>query len=397
MKAILPFSMELFEESANDSWIYVNLKKDAEILPCIAPDCDNAHIVFLNQAGAEFGADDLDKLLNGRAGNLFPFVFSSKYIKLAQLKSRLDLRDSIPEQTLFWLIEAGAKTCHISSVDQNIHFTTPLTHLIYDINATKHFFYSFSSYFEGISWDRRPDRFSYNSLFWVSDDRKILYKLYRYPGRQPAGIRDNPLFMQPTANVVKYYDFGSYSDDRGNDRKWVAMQNLNDGENGSDWIGREIGKRASKSGSWIPRKTINVWLYFLQYDTIPMEMSLSNAVVSRERDIVFVDLEEVVGIDEILSNKAGMKRPILCFLSILFYLMTTVDPMGAKNKLRYDEFRDKCFVPLWHQEGMSKRWVIDKSGAKRDEHELLNLFEGVMNSTGVSEVVECCKKIMAKC
>ena len=56
------------------------------------------------------------------------------------------------------------------------------------------------------------------------------------------------------ADIVKYYDFGSYSDDRGNDRKWVAMQNLNDGENGSDWIGREMRKRLQKAGRGFPGK-----------------------------------------------------------------------------------------------------------------------------------------------
>lgn len=80
MKTILPFSLNLFVYSENDSWIYVNIKEDAEILPRIAPDCDETHIVF-NQAAMEFCVDDLDNLLNGLAGNLFPFVFSSKYIK----------------------------------------------------------------------------------------------------------------------------------------------------------------------------------------------------------------------------------------------------------------------------------------------------------------------------
>ena len=396
MKAILPFSLNLLEYSESDFWIYVNIKEDAEILPGIAPDCKETHTV-LNQAAMEYSADDLDNLLNGLAGSLFPLVFSSKYIKLAQLKSRLDLHYSIPEQILFWLIESGAKTYHIGSLDQNLHFSTPLTHLAYEINATKHFLYSFSSYFEGIAINRKPDRFSYKSLFWVSDDRKILYKLYRYPGTQPTGIYDNPVFNCPVTNIPEYYGFGAYSDDCRNDRTWISMQNLSDGENCSDWIDREMRKKASNSWSWIPSKAIKVWMTFLQNSVIPRDMSLSNAIVVRGKEIIFVDLEEVVGIDETFGDKTGMKRPILCFLSILFYLMTAIDPMGTKSKLRYDEFRDKCFVSLWHQEGVSKRWVIDKNGAKKDEHELLRLFEGIMNSNGVSGVFECCEKIMAKC
>ncbi len=71
MKAILPFSLNLLEYSESDFWIYVNIKEGAEILPGIARDCKEAHTV-LCQAATEYCPDDLDNLLNGLAGNLFP-------------------------------------------------------------------------------------------------------------------------------------------------------------------------------------------------------------------------------------------------------------------------------------------------------------------------------------
>ena len=91
----IPFEPALLSAKPEDAWLVVS--KDGP-----------ASSIGLEPRASWICAADLDRLAEGSAGHLFPFLFHSRYLRLAELDSNLDLNRPISEQLLFRLIQAGA-------------------------------------------------------------------------------------------------------------------------------------------------------------------------------------------------------------------------------------------------------------------------------------------------
>lgn len=379
------FSVEEFDDTflkvySKDSWVYIDNIQMPELL--LSDEIDLSFRV------RKIMLSDLYNIKKGHAGYLFPFIFKSVYIRIAKLEERIDRSYSISEQVLFWLIESGAEIRLPYSQKKETSRSALLPEFInshYDLAS--YFFFKFSSSLPGISINKFPDRFSYKSVFWNSDCGKYLYKVYRYPKISPSLNRNNPVFIEKISNIATYYDTFEIETPFCTNHLVIKMENITGFENSSDYF--QNNKPSLRERGVFARKYTHIWMKFLKYGQIPLDLSLSNTLIDRNFKLVLIDMEESLTIGIIDSDRG--RWAVFCYLSLLFYLLTDYDFGGGKEKYRYDIFRNKCFIPMWNNN--NDKWECSNREINRTYPEMIELFGKLLNGKSITLFNDLCMEI----
>lgn len=337
----------------------------------------NHDLIFINHDKL-LRKEDLFSLRDGCADHLFPFIFHSRYIKLCKLHEKLKNVNNYYSLALFWLIEAGARHSSCGFLEYKSHTKTTL--LPFEImpffNLLLFFFFIYSKKINK-KFFRFPDRCSYKAIFWHINT-KTIHKVYRYPWKQPDNFIDNKfLFNSDIKYSAQYIRHGYVKGPLSHDHFWVELERV-EGQNCSDWVADKMNGKIEKK--WLSHAFIDVWLTFMNFGYLPLDLSLSNAFIVNN-EIKIIDLEETVNL-EVFFCQTQNKRPLHCLFSIICFLETGFWSVQEKRNLRFDYFRDNIYIHSWkYSKDANVKWNFLKKPSNVFDEQFIENAESAMNTS----------------